>query len=213
MVQDERFAKIIELIQRGKVKEVDALVIEGISLGVGAMDLLNKGLLAAMDEVATKWKAGKVFIPEVLIAARCLNSALVILEPELVKAKIESKGTVVIGTVKGDLHDIGKNLVALMLKSKGFKVVDIGTDAPAQKFVDAIIGNEAQFVCMSSLLTTSMPNFKDVIAAIETAGLREKVCVAVGGAPVTQAYADEVGADVFTIDAVTCAESLLQRVS
>jgi len=212
-MEELRLNSIIELIQKGKVKDVNELVSEGLAEGMSAMVILNEGLLKAMDQVAQKWKDGKVFIPEVLIAARCLNSALAILEPELLKEKVQSKGTVVIGTVKGDLHDIGKNLVALMLKSKGFKVIDIGTDVPAQKFVDAINQHQAQFVCMSSLLTTSMPSFVDVISAIDAAGLRNQVCVAVGGAPVTQAYADEVGADVFTIDAVTCAETLLRRVA
>jgi len=211
MEMKERLDQIVELVQKGRMNDVNELVKEGLVQGQSALSLLDDGLLKAMDQVGEKWKEGKIFIPEVLIAARCLNSALEILEPELFKEDVTSKGIVAIGTVKGDLHDIGKNLVALMLKSKGFKVIDVGTDAPADKFVEVVKENGANIVCMSSLLTTSMPNFTVTIDALKAAGLRDNVCVAVGGAPITQAYADEIGADVYAPDAVSCAEALLAR--
>lgn len=211
MDKQSRFEQIIELMQKGKMNEVNDLVSAGINEGVPAMELLDEGLLKAMEEVGSKWKEGKVFIPEVLIAARCLNSALALIEPELLKANIEAKGIVAIGTVAGDLHDIGKNLVALMLKSKGFKIIDVGTNASADKFVKAVVEQGANIVCMSSLLTTSMPNFAVTIAALKEAAVRDKICIAVGGAPVTQAFADSLGADVFASDAVSAAEILLAR--
>ena len=209
MEEKERFSQLVSLIQAGKVAETDSFVAAALAEGVNAVTILDQGLLAAMDEVGKKWKEGLIFIPEVLIAARCLNSALAILEPELTKAELRAKGIAVIGTVKGDLHDIGKNLVALMLKSKGYKIIDVGTDAGAEKFVEAVKETGADIVCMSSLLTTSMPNFAVTITALQQAGLRDKVCVAIGGAPVTQAFADEIGADVYAPDAVSAAEALM----
>jgi 5-methyltetrahydrofolate--homocysteine methyltransferase len=209
MESGKRMTDIIELVQKGRVNEVNQLIVEGLKERVAAVELLNEGLLAAMDEVGEKWKEGKIFIPEVLIAARCLNSAMEILEPKLLDDKVESKGKVVIGTIKGDLHDIGKNLVALMLKSKGFEIVDLGTDVDSDRFVQAVIEVGADIVCMSSLLTTSMPNFSTTIAALKEAGIKDKVCIAIGGAPITQAFADEIGADVYAPDAVTAAEALV----
>lgn len=207
---NEIIEHIKECMPKGKLNEVNAYVQQGLDQGMGAQDILNDGLLASMDIIAKKWAEGTAFIPEVLITARCMNAAITILEPHLVKEGQQEKAVVVIGTVQGDLHDIGKNLCALMLKAKNFKVVDIGVDVSAEKFVEAVKEHNPAIVCLSSLLTTSMGNFKVVIDALNEAGLRDQVKVAVGGAPITQAFADEVGADIFTEDAVSLADTLLQ---
>ena len=171
----------------------------------------RQGLLEGMDIVAKKWAEGTAFIPEVLISARCMNGAMEILEPYLVKKEEKFSGRVVFGTVQGDLHDIGKNLCTLMLKAKSFEVIDIGVDVCAEKFVEAVKTYQPDVLCMSSLLTTSMGYFKVVLDALQEAGVRDCVKVAIGGAPVTQAYADEIGADLFTEDAVSLAGRLLEE--
>jgi len=204
--------QIKELMPKGKLKEVNELVQQGLDEGIEASIILNEGLLASMDIIAKRWALGEVFIPEVLIGARCMNSAIEILEPHLVRDSTTVKGKVVIGTVEGDLHDIGKNICALMLKAKSFEVIDVGVDVPAEKFVEAVKTHQPNFVCLSSLLTTSMGNFEVVIKALETAGLRDVVKVAVGGAPVTQEFANGIGADIYTEDAVSLANELLRHV-
>ena len=204
--------QIKELMPKGKLKEVNELVQQGLDEGIEASIILNEGLLASMDIIAKRWALGEVFIPEVLIGARCMNSAIEILEPHLVRDSTTVKGKVVIGTVEGDLHDIGKNICALMLKAKSFEVIDVGVDVPAEKFVEAVKTHQPNFVCLSSLLTTSMGNFEVVIKALETAGLRDVVKVAVGGAPVTQEFANSIGADIYTEDAVSLANELLRHV-
>lgn len=201
---------IKELLPKGKMMEVNELVKQGLDEGLEAAVILNDGLLASMDIIAKKWADGEAFIPEVLIGARCMNSAIEILEPYLVKEGTSNCGVIVIGTVEGDLHDIGKNLCALMLKAKSFEVIDIGVDVNAERFVDAVKEYEPMVLCLSSLLTTSMGNFKVVIDALKAAGLRDKVKVAVGGAPITQAFAEEVGADIYTEDAVQLANEMLK---
>ena len=208
MMKNEKFEQIIQLVQKGKVAEVDALIKECLAEGVPAIEILNEALLAAMQQVADKWAAGKAFIPEVLIAARCLNSGMAILDPELTKVKTEPKGKVVLATVKTDLHNIGKNLVGLMLRTKGFEVIDIGVDAGPDKFVAAVKEHQPQYICMSALLTTSMPYMKDVVDALQAEGLRDSVKVCIGGAPVTQTYCEEIGADIYTSNAVELAEML-----
>lgn len=207
-MKQEKFANIIQLVQRGKVNESDALIKECLADGVPAIEILNDALLAAMQQVADKWAAGKAFIPEVLIAARCLNSGMTILGPELTKNKPESKGKVIVGTVKTDLHNIGKNLVALMLKTKGFEVIDAGVDVGEDAFVAAVKEHQPQYICMSALLTTSMPYMKTVVDKLKAEGLRDSVKVCIGGAPVTQTYCEEIGADIFTESAVDLAEKL-----
>jgi Predicted cobalamin binding protein len=204
--------QIKELMPKGKLKEVNELVQQGLDEGIEASIILNEGLLASMDIIAKRWALGEVFIPEVLIGARCMNSAIEILEPHLVRDSTTVKGKVVIGTVEGDLHDIGKNICALMLKAKSFEVIDVGVDVPAEKFVEAVKTHQPNFVCLSSLLTTSMGNFEVVIDALKTAGLRDVVKVAVGGAPVTQEFANSIGADIYTEDAVSLANELLRHV-
>lgn len=206
----ELLEQIKELMPKGKMAEVNVLVQQALDEKMDANTILNDGLLAGMDIIAKKWAEGTAFIPEVLISARCMNAAIAILEPHLVKEGQQEKAVIVIGTVQGDLHDIGKNLCALMLKAKNFKVIDVGVDVKPEKFIDAIREYQPAILCLSSLLTTSMGNFKVVIGALREAGLRDQVKVAVGGAPITQAFADEVGADIYTEDAVSLADTLLQ---
>ena len=207
-MKQEKFANMIQLVQRGKVAETDALIKECLADGVPAIEILNDALLVAMQQVADKWAAGKAFIPEVLIASRCLNSGLAILDPELTKNKPESKGKVIVGTVKTDLHNIGKNLVALMLKTKGFEVIDAGVDVGEDAFVAAVKEHQPKYICMSALLTTSMPYMKAVVDKLVAEGLRDSVKVCIGGAPVTQTYCEEIGADIYAESAVDLAEKL-----
>jgi 5-methyltetrahydrofolate--homocysteine methyltransferase len=167
--------------------------------GISAESILNKGLIAAMDVVGDRFSKNEIYIPEVLIAARAMKSAMEILEPELVKAGVEPIGKFLIGTVQGDLHDIGKNLVAMMLKGAGFEVIDLGIDVAAEKFVEQAKATQVQLIGMSTLLTTTMPAMEKTIKAIRNAGISAKVMV--GGAPVTQDYADKIGADGYAPDA------------
>ena len=207
----DKLEKIQQLMPLGKMQEVNALVESALQEGISPQEILKGGLLEGMDVVAKKWAEGTAFIPEVLISARCMNGAMEILEPYLVKKEEKFSGRVVFGTVQGDLHDIGKNLCTLMLKAKSFEVIDIGVDVCAEKFVEAVKTYQPDVLCMSSLLTTSMGYFKVVLDALQEAGVRDCVKVAIGGAPVTQAYADEIGADLFTEDAVTLAGRLLEE--
>ena len=207
----DKLEKIQQLMPLGKMQEVNALVESALQEGISPQEILKGGLLEGMDIVAKKWAEGTAFIPEVLISARCMNGAMEILEPYLVKKEEKFSGRVVFGTVQGDLHDIGKNLCKLMLKAKSFEVIDIGVDVCAEKFVEAVKTYQPDVLCMSSLLTTSMGYFKVVLDALQEAGVRDCVKVAIGGAPVTQAYADEIGADLFTEDAVSLAGRLLEE--
>ena len=207
----DKLEKIQQLMPLGKMQEVNALVESALQEGISPQEILKGGLLEGMDVVAKKWAEGTAFIPEVLISARCMNGAMEILEPYLVKKEEKFSGRVVFGTVQGDLHDIGKNLCTLMLKAKSFEVIDIGVDVCAEKFVEAVKTYQPDVLCMSSLLTTSMGYFKVVLDALQEAGVRDCVKVAIGGAPVTQAYADEIGADLVTEDAVSLAGRLLEE--
>ena len=207
----DKLEKIQQLMPLGKMQEVNALVESALQEGISPQEILKGGLLEGMDIVAKKWAEGTAFIPEVLISARCMNGAMEILEPYLVKKEEKFSGRVVFGTVQGDLHDIGKNLCTLMLKAKSFEVINIGVDVCAEKFVEAVKTYQPDVLCMSSLLTTSMGYFKVVLDALQEAGVRDCVKVAIGGAPVTQAYADEIGADLFTEDAVSLAGRLLEE--
>ena len=207
----DKLEKIQQLMPLGKMQEVNALVESALQEGISPQEILKGGLLEGMDVVAKKWAEGTAFIPEVLISARCMNGAMEILEPYLVKKEEKFSGRVVFGTVQGDLHDIGKNLCTLMLKAKSFEVIDIGVDVCAEKFVEAVKTYQPDVLCMSSLLTTSMGYFKVVLDALQEAGVRDCVKVAIGGAPVTQAYADVIGADLFTEDAVSLAGRLLEE--
>ena len=199
------FEQISEMLQKGKAKDVEKLVGDALAGGGSVKDILEKGLIAGMAIIGEKFKNNQVYVPEVLIAARAMNKGMAILEPAMLKAGIKPLGTVIIGTVKGDLHDIGKNLVGMMFKGAGFKVVDLGTDVPPEKFVAAAKEHGASLVGLSALLTTTMPNMRECIEALKAAGLATKVMI--GGAPVTQAFADEIGADGYTPDAATAVEA------
>ena len=177
---------------------------EALEGGLTPEDVLNNGLVAGMSVIGERFKKNEVYIPEVLIAARAMKASMEILEPKLAEAGVEPKGTVVIATVKGDLHDIGKNLVAMMLKGAGFNVIDLGVDCPSQKYIDAAKENNADIIAMSALLTTTLPAMEESIKALRDAGLATKVMI--GGAPVTQGYADKIGADGSSSDAASAVD-------
>lgn len=204
--------KIFEGILDGNAKLVVEEVQKALDAGIGPAEILNQGMIAAMGEVGRLFEEGEYFVPEMLIAARAMQKGLEVLKPFLTDADVQSPGKVAIGTVKGDLHDIGKNLVAMMLEGAAFEVIDLGTDVSPERFIQAVRENGAQIIAMSALLTTTMPNMKNTIEALKEAGLRDKVKVMIGGAPVTQTYADQIGADGFAEDAsraVAKARSLL----
>ncbi|MCC6147235.1 MAG: corrinoid protein [Anaerolineaceae bacterium] len=203
---------IYSSIMDGRQKETAEKVQEALDQGADPSVLLNEGMIAAMTEVGKLFEEGEYFVPEMLVAARAMQTGLGILKPYLVKADVKSSGKVVAGTVKGDLHDIGKNLVCMMLEGSAFEIIDLGADVDPQRFVEAVHQTQADIVAMSALLTTTMPNMKVTIEALKAAGLRDNVKVMVGGAPLTQQYADEIGADGFAPDAsraVATAKSLL----
>ncbi len=193
-------------LQKGRAKNVKALVTQALEEGIDPKAILNDGLLSGMMIIGDKFKKNEVFVPEVLVAARAMNAGLTILEPKLIEVGNEPVGKVVIGTVKGDLHDIGKNLVAMMMKGAGFEVIDLGVDVDADKIITEAENTGADVICMSALLTTTMPNMKVVIDALKEKGLRDKYIVMVGGAPVNEAFAEQIGADYYTPDAATAAE-------
>lgn len=205
--------EISEFLQKGRAKNVKALVQEALDEGKDPKEILNEGLLAGMMVIGEKFKNNEVFVPEVLVAARALNAGLSILEPKLIEVGNEPVGKVVIGTVKGDLHDIGKNLVAMMLKGVGFEVTDLGVDVEPAVFIDKAEEVGANVICMSALLTTTMPSMQSVIDELNSRGLRDKYIVMVGGAPVNQSFADQIGADYYTPDAATAAETAKAAVS
>ena len=194
-------------LQAGKAKIVKGLVQQAIDEGVPAQEILEKGLLDGMNVIGEKFKNNEVFVPEVLIAARAMNQGVALLKPLLAEAGVKASGKVCIGTVQGDLHDIGKNLVKLMLEGKGLEVIDLGTDAAPETFVQTAIDQNCQIICCSALLTTTMGVMADVVKAAESAGIRDKVKIMIGGAPVNQAFCDQIGADVYTSDAASAAEA------
>ncbi|MCL1888205.1 MAG: corrinoid protein [Kiritimatiellaeota bacterium] len=196
---------------KGRAPEVKQLVAKALEDGVDPAAILNEGLLSGMGQIGEKFKKNEVYVPEVLIAARAMKMGMEILKPKLIAAGVEPVATAVIGTVKGDLHDIGKNLVAMMYQGAGFKVIDLGIDAGPDKFVAACKEHNCDIIGLSALLTTTMPSMKEIIEGVRAAGFRN-VKVIIGGAPVTQAYADEIGADGYSPDAasaVTLGKKLL----
>jgi 5-methyltetrahydrofolate--homocysteine methyltransferase len=197
------FDKISEMLQKGKAKDVEALVKEALDGGAAAGDILEKGLITGMGIIGGKFKKNEVYVPEVLIAARAMNAGMTVLAPALAESGVKPLGIVAVGTVKNDLHDIGKNLVCMMLKGAGFQVMDLGIDVPPEKFIEAA-KDGAQVVGLSALLTTTMPQMKTVIDAMKAAGVDAKVMI--GGAPVTQAYAEEVGAQGYAPDAASAVD-------
>lgn len=204
---------ISAFLQKGRSKNVKALVQQALDENEDPKVILNEGLLAGMMIIGEKFKNNEVFVPEVLVAARALNAGLTILEPKLVEVGNEPVGKAVIGTVKGDLHDIGKNLVAMMLKGVGFEVNDIGVDVAPETFIEQAESMGADLICMSALLTTTMPNMEATLNLLKEKGLRDKYIVMVGGAPVNEKFAEQIGADYYTPDAASCAEVAKKAVS
>ncbi len=204
-------SQLYEAILTGNAKQAEAVTNAALEAGTDPTELLGKYMIPAMDEVGKRFECNEYFVPELLIAARAMKTALQILTPRLAAAGSKAVGRVVIGTVQGDLHDIGKNLVASMLEGGGFEVVDLGVDVPANRFVEAAQEKDGSIVALSALLTTTMTQMKAVIAALEAAGLRASTKVMIGGAPITQQYADEIGADGYSDNAsaaVSLARSL-----
>ncbi len=198
--------EIAENLIKGKAPEVKELVQKALNEGVDVEKVLNEGLVAGMSVVGVKFKANEFYVPEVLIAARAMKSGMEILRPILADKNIKGVGTVVLGTARGDLHDIGKNLVGMMLEGAGFEIIDLGVDVSPEKFIEAAKEKKADLVGLSALLTTTMPSMKDVVKAVGDSGLKNKVKVFIGGAPLTQSYADEIGADGYAPDAASAVD-------
>lgn len=206
--------EISNAVLDGKRKIVVPLVEQAIEEGMDPNTILNEGLIPPMDVIGDKFSKGEAFVPEMLLAARAMSAGTEVLKPYLAGEDAEPIGKAVIGTVKGDMHDIGKNLVRMMIESKGFDITDLGVDVEAEQFVKFLQENEdTDIVCLSALLGTTMPEIKTTIDAITEAGLRDRVKIMIGGAPVSQAYADEVGADAFTLDAGSAAVRAVELVS
>jgi 5-methyltetrahydrofolate--homocysteine methyltransferase len=197
---------ITEKLYEGDEELVSQLVQEGLTQGLSPSVLLEGGLIAGMDKVGKDFKSGELFMPEVLIAARAMQAGMNILRPMLVEDKVSSIGKIVIGTVKGDLHDIGKNLVKMMLEGAGFEIIDLGNDVSPQDFIEAVRKHHPAIVGMSALLTTTMPQMKETILALNAAGLRDGMKVMVGGAPVTEEYASQIEADGYAPDAAAAVD-------
>ena len=200
-------------LQAGKARDVKALVQQAIDEGIPAHEILEKGLVAGMNIIGEKFKNNEVFVPEVLVAARAMNMGASLLKPLLAAEGVKATGKVCIGTVKGDLHDIGKNLVKMMLEGKGLEVIDLGTDVAPETFINTARDEHCQLICCSALLTTTMGAMADVVEAAKDAGIRDQVKIMVGGAPVTEAFCKQIGADAYTPDAATAAEVAVQLCS
>lgn len=200
-----------DLVIRGKAKLITGAVTEALDEGLAAEDVLNT-MIGAMDVVGERFKNGEIFVPEMLIAAKAMKKGVEVLKPHLATGAAGALGKVIIGTVAGDLHDIGKNLVAMMIESAGFEVVDLGVDVPVEKFLDAYDEN-VKIICCSALLTTTMPALQATVAAINEAPWRGNVKVMVGGAPITQEFADKIGADAYTADAASAAKRAKELVA
>ena len=204
------YLEISENLQKGKSKIVKELVQKAVDEGLPAAQILSEGLLSGMNIIGERFKNNEVYVPEVLVAARSMNMGMQILKPLLVEDGVQSTGKVCIGTVQGDLHDIGKNLVKMMMEGKGLEVVDLGTDVSPEVFVNTAIEENCQIICCSALLTTTMDVMADVVKAAENAGIRDKVKIMVGGAPVTQKYCEQIGADIYTADAASAADAAVE---
>lgn len=199
--------EVYEMVVKGKTKAVELAVQEALAAGCPPSDILNAGMIKAMDQVGAQFKTGEIFVPEMLMSARAMKKGVEVLKPHLVNGTTGSAGKAVIGTVAGDLHDIGKNLVAMMLESAGFEVIDLGVDVSREKFAKTVEKNpDINLVCCSALLTTTLPALRETVAYLNRASFRKNIKIMVGGAPVTQALADEIGADAYTKDAAECAQ-------
>lgn len=203
----DKLIEISSFLQKGRTKNVITLVQEAIEEGMDAIDILNKGLLSGMNVVGEKFKNEEIFVPEVLVAARAMTKGIEVLKPHLQDEATQGIGTVVIGTVKGDLHDIGKNLVKIMLEGKGIQVIDLGTDVSAETFVEKAIEHHAKIICCSALLTTTMPEMEKVVQLVKEQQLDMKIMI--GGAPVNQDYCDQIQADYYTDDAASASDVAL----
>lgn len=202
------FAAMQEAVIKGKLEDATRLTQTALDEGVAPASIVNEGLVPGMLVVGEKFKNNEYYVPEVLIAARAMKGAMGLVQPHLKEGDVKPLATVAIGTVQGDLHDIGKNLVAMMLEGAGFKIVDLGVDVSPEKFIDAVQNQGASAIALSALLTTTMPSIGKTIEALQAAGLRESVKVIIGGAPVTEAYRQEVGADAYSPDAGSAVEAL-----
>jgi methylmalonyl-CoA mutase cobalamin-binding domain/chain len=203
-------AEISENLQIGKAKIVKELVQKAVDDGLSAEVILKEGLLHGMGIIGDKFKRDEVYVPDVLIAARAMNAGSELLKPILASSGVKATGKVVLGTVAGDLHDIGKNLVRMMMEGRGLEVIDIGIDASTEKFVETAIKEEAQVIALSALLTTTMGEMQKVVDAVVAAGIRDKVTIMVGGAPVTDSFCKKIGADIYTSDAASAAEEAVK---
>ena len=199
-------------LQSGKAKAVQELVAKALEEGTPVKDILEKGLLHGMGIIGEKFKNNEVFVPEVLIAARAMNRGMELLKPHFAESGVQSRGKVCIGTVKGDLHDIGKNLVKMMLEGKGFEVLDLGTDVAPETFIEAAQEQDCRIICLSALLTTTMSAMQEVVKAAEAAGIRDRVKIMIGGAPVTEEFRVQIGADAYAADAASAADMALELV-
>ncbi|MEG2074262.1 MAG: corrinoid protein [Angelakisella sp.] len=198
---------ISEQLQKGKAKIVKEMVQQAIDEGIPVKEILEQGLLAGMSIIGEKFKNNEVFVPEVLVAARAMNMGTELLKPLMAESGVVSAGKVCIGTVKGDLHDIGKNLVKMMMEGKGLEVIDLGTDVDPQRYIDTAIAESCQIICCSALLTTTMNSMKEVVEAANNAGIHDRVKIMIGGAPVTDAFCSQIGADCYTADAASAADA------
>ncbi|MFV0529297.1 MAG: corrinoid protein [Lachnospiraceae bacterium] len=206
--------EIAAAVSAGKVKLVPGLVQEAIEAGVNPEEILNEGMIDAMGIVGEKFKKNEIFVPEMLVAARAMKKGVEVLKPHLATGATGAAGKLVIGTVAGDLHDIGKNLVAMMFESAGFEVIDLGVDVPHEKFVEAVRENPGvKIVALSALLTTTMPSLREAVTLLNESDFRDDIKVMVGGAPITQEFSDEIGADAYTPDAASAAQKAKELVA
>ncbi|TVR72256.1 MAG: cobalamin-binding protein [Spirochaetaceae bacterium] len=199
-------SELSEQLQRGKANEVKDLVQKALDEGLEPRAILEEGLMDGMGIIGEKFKNNQVYVPEVLIAARAMNAGIVVLKPHLITSGVKSRGKVVLGTVKGDLHDIGKNLVKMMMEGKGLEVIDIGVDIPAEKFISTAIENDADIIACSALLTTTMTEMRNIVDKMVEDGVRDRFKIMVGGAPVTESFCKTVGADLYAPDASSAAD-------
>jgi corrinoid protein of di/trimethylamine methyltransferase len=206
-----KIEEIAEAIEGGKSKLIAGIVEEALAEGIDPLKILNEGMIATMGNVGEKFKKAEIFVPEMLVAARAMKKGVEVLKPKLASGAATAAGKCIIGTVSGDLHDIGKNLVAMMIESAGFEVIDLGVDVPVDKFIETLKANpDTKVVAVSALLTTTMPAMKDTVAALKAAGLGGGFKIMVGGAPITQDYADQIGADAYSPDAASAAVTAKQ---
>ena len=202
-----KIQEIAQAVEAGKAKIVTGLVQEALDEGFAPMDILNQGLIDAMGVIGEKFKNNEIFVPEMLVAARAMKKGVEVVKPHLGDGSATVKGKLIIGTVQGDLHDIGKNLVSMMIESAGFEVVDLGVDVPQEKFIEGVSDPDVVLVGCSALLTTTMPALRETVEALNQLPNRSQFKIMVGGAPVTQEFADEIGADIYTEDAAAAAEA------